>query len=680
MSNLFAATPLPGRFDKVEKADLTGAQQVALRADSRDRELARRFERAEDMRRVDLNSAANFEIASIGQFGQEIFQQEVNEVRNMIVNGDLDPTQARAKIGELKGLFGQFKQHADAMSEKDAEALGLAEDPTKRSAYQKTMGIGEELSYGVDDYAVQHNLAMNGVFKQGSAQKVNGQWTVIDPNTGQRVPFSQVTGFADPNHFYRYGTKAVDVGTLDDWAKSKATASAIGFKDGKWDESRARSTYRDNILTTDDVGRTHRLQLLGTLEDRGLVDHLTDDQKRAFRDGDYTVQTTEDGQQIIVDANGKRLSAFEEIIAKGEDEFVTRSQFDATLGDGKKKGSGSGSGSGDDKDFVTGGLSVPQSGAAERADLSNPEMEKYIAGGGDMGHSLNRFNTAPTITGTYVVPNHPNTKKVSIVAAGVNELGQRVAMIVGEQVVETPSSLGPDFPPTVAKTPFEMEIPIGEDLDGVSSDVYQEIYQNHPEMARQIEADRNARFGTRVDNMPAEEPEEQQEVNVPDAQKEQVERYDALKKRRDEILNDPNPVGREGNLEAERIQEEMDVLLSDRALGPILRERDEAGRRRINEGIASANRAQQSQAQQNVIEDSQEPAQDPFDVIENMFRESSRVMSEAPSDIQDQIIDKITAALPEKLYAYETQNSVGEKAIGFKNEAGEDTGEMIFFS
>jgi hypothetical protein len=307
-------------------------------------------------------------------------------------------------------------------------------------------------------------------------------------------------------------------------------------------------------------------------------------------------------------------------------------------------------------------------------------MEKYIAGGGEMGHSLNRFNTAPTITGTYVVPNHPNTKKVSIVAAGVNELGQRVAMIVGEQVVETPSSLGPDFPPTVAKTPFEMEIPIGEDMDGVSSDVYQEIYQNHPEMARQIEADRNARFGTRVDNMPAEEPEEQQEVNIPDAQKEQVKRYDALKKRRDEILNDPNPVGREGNLEVERIQEEMDVLLSDKALGPILRERDEAERRRINEGIASANRTQQTQAQQSVIDSDQDAPEDPLDRVENMAKESSSVIAKIPDAMKERVTSIIDAALPEKLYAYETQNSVGEKAIGFKNEAGEDTGEMIFFS
>ena len=339
MSNIFGNTPIPGRFDKVEKADLTGVQQAAVRADSRDRELTRRFERAEDMRRKDLNSAADFDIASIGQFGQEIFQQEVDEVRELIASGQLDPTQARAKIGELKGLYGQFSQHADSMSEKDAEAKGLIDNPESRAAYEKRMGIGEELSYGADDYAVQHNLSMNGVFEKGSAQKVNGQWTVVDPNTGQRVPFSQVTGFADPNHFFKYGTKALDVGTLDDWAKSKSTYTAIGFKNGQWDETRARNTYRDNVLTTDDIGRTHRLQLLGTLEDRGLVDHLTDEEKRQFRDGENLAS-----------------DKFREVVEKGEDEFVERSKFDVMPG--AKSGKGSGGSSEDKDDIVAGGMGV----------------------------------------------------------------------------------------------------------------------------------------------------------------------------------------------------------------------------------------------------------------------------------------------------------------------------------
>lgn len=715
MSDLFANTPLPSRFDKVEKTDLTGVEQVALRADSRDVELTRRFERAENLKRQDLNAASAFDVAAIGQFGQEIFQQEVNDVRQMIVSGELDPVEARAKIGELTSLYGQFSAHADAMKDKDAEALGLIEDPAKREAYQKRMGIGEELSYGADDYAIQHNLALNGVFERGSAQKVNGQWTVIDPNTGQRVPFSQVTGFADPNHFYRYGTKAVDVGTLDDWAKSKSTVSAIGFRDGKWDEGRARSTYRDNILTVDDIGRTHRLQLLGTLEDRGLVDHLTDEQKRAFRNGDYTVQTTGDGQQIIVDANGQRLTAFEEIIAKGEDEFVERSRFDMTIGDGKK---GSGSGSGESLNFVVGGLNVPQAGAAERADLSNPQMEQYIADGGALGHNLNRFNDgkAPTITGTYIVPNHPNTKKVTIVAAGVNELGQRVAMIIGEQIVQTPSALGPDFPPNEEKKSFDMEIPIGEDLEGVSRDVYQEIYQNHPQMAQQIEADRNARYGVRVDNMTPQEPQQEQTLDLSDAQKQQIERYNNLKQRRDKIVDDlANSLGltrEEGESEDDFIsrlmsesgyskisegsslpsgpagfsvffpsdpdsdqgggrktllnniislEEQINALSNDKALGPIIAQL---------EGGESATPAAGNQ----------EASEDPFERVEDMVKESNRVIANAPDDVKDQVSAKIDEALPEKLFAYETQNSAGEKAIGFKNEAGEDTGEMIFFS
>lgn len=598
MSNLFAGTPMPGRFDKVEKADLTGVQQVALRADSRDRELARRFELAEDLKREDLNATADFDIASIGQFGQEIFQQEVDEVRKLIASGDLDPVEARAKIAELKGLYGQFEQHSKAMAGRDEEALGLATDESSRAAYQKRLGIGEELSYGADDYAIQHNLAMNGVFEKGSAQKINGQWTVIDPNTGQRVPFSQVTGFADPNHFYRYGTKAVDVGTLDNWAKSEATVTAIGFKDGKWDEGRARNTYRDNILTTDDVGKTHRLQLLGTLEDRGLIAHLTDEQKRAFRDGDYTVQTTEDGQQIIVDATGKRLTAFEEIIAKGEDEFVTRSQFDYTMTD-SKKGGGSSSGDtdleGGAENIVVGGLDVPQSGAAEIASLSDPQMEEYIAKGGQMGHKLNTFVKPPTLTGSYVVPNHPNTKKITVIAAGINELGQRVAMVIGEEVVEKQSSFGPEFPPTSSVTTFEREIVIGEDMGGLGSDVYQLIRQKHPDMFKLVESQRNARFGDRVESMTPEEPQQEQTLDLSDAQKAQMERYDSLKKRRDDILNDPNPVSREGNMEVKRIEKEMDTLMNDKALGPILKRRQEEESRRLNEGIASLYGEQEEQ-------------------------------------------------------------------------------------
>lgn len=676
MSNIFGNTPIPGRFDKVEKADLTGVQQAAVRADSRDRELTRRFERAEDMRRKDLNSAADFDIASIGQFGQEIFQQEVDEVRELIASGQLDPTQARAKIGELKGLYGQFSQHADSMSEKDAEAKGLIDNPQSRAAYEKKMGIGEELSYGADDYAVQHNLSMNGVFEKGSAQKVNGQWTVVDPNTGQRVPFSQVTGFADPNHFFKYGTKALDVGTLDDWAKSKSTSTAIGFKNGQWDETRARNTYRDNVLTTDDIGRTHRLQLLGTLEDRGLVDHLTDEEKRQFRDGENLAS-----------------DKFREVIEKGEDEFVERSKFDVMPGakSGKGGSGGSGGSSEDKDDIVAGGMSVPPQVASGYVKNMSEEDKRTFgttlaSTGATMGHTLNRFKkgSIPEITGSFMLPNYPNTQKISIHAVGVNEIGQRVAYIIGTKKVEKPNPLGPEFPSTSSEEEFDMEIVIGKDQEGVGSDIYQEIYQKHPKMAALVEADRNAGFDSSVKSMKEDKPKEEQAVDVPSAQQDQIDRYDALKERRDEILNDPNPVSREGNLEAERIQEEMDVLLNDKALSDILKERDSEESKRLNEGIASVNKAQQSPDESKVEpeapNESRAEPEDPFQKIEDMAAEQSEVIANAPDEIKDQITAKINEARPEKIYAYETENSAGEKAIGFRNEVGEDVGDLIFFT
>lgn len=466
MSNLFGGTPLPQRFDKVQKADLTGVSKVVTTADARDKEMARRFERAENMRRSDINEAAGYDLAGIGQFGSEIFQQEANEVSELIAKGQLDPTQARMRLGQLKGMYNQFKTHADAISAEDEIAKKLALDPDARKARNASLGVGEELSYGLDDYAATHHTAMNNVFKSGTAQKgPDGQWTAVDPKTGQRVPLTQLQGFANPSLFYNYPTKSVDVGTLGDWAQNKGTASAIAFKDGKWNETRARDYYRDNVLTEDENGRTHRLQILGTLEDRGLVDHLSDDDKKQFRDG---VNLTDE--------------KFQEIITKGEQEFVDRSQFDGTYGT-KGKGSGSGSG-GDDtkKDFVAGGLNViPDSTGGLLADLS-----MRSAG----SHNLNRFNKPPVLEGAFDVPGKPRTENIQIIGAGVNSKGEQVAYIRGKQRVEVEGAI-PGIEGGSDTVPYFKEIPIGGSATGVGSDVMKEIQQNHPEMYQQILRDQD---------------------------------------------------------------------------------------------------------------------------------------------------------------------------------------------
>ena len=344
-----------------------GVTQVATTMNVRDKEMARRFEKAEEMRRTDIDTAVGYDLSSIGQFGSEIFQQEVDEVTQLIASGQLDPTQAKVKLAGLKNLFNQFKTHAEAMSEEDAVANKLATDPNARAAKNSDLGVGEELSYGVDDYAAQHNTALNNVFKEGSAEKgPDGNWTVIDPTTGERVPFRQGTGFADPIHFYRYGTNAVDVGTLGKWAQDSATSSAIAFRDGSWNQGRAEEYYLDNVLVDNDNGKAHRLQLLGTLEDEGLISHFSDDDKKAFRDGSFiTKEDPETGDlkvfQKIVDqqgnvSQGPEIKDFSVAVDEGKKRFLELSRFDGLYTSSGKRSS---SEEGFSDKVVRGGYAVP---------------------------------------------------------------------------------------------------------------------------------------------------------------------------------------------------------------------------------------------------------------------------------------------------------------------------------
>ena len=66
------------------------------------------------------------------------------------------------------------------------------------------------------------------------------------------------------------------------------------------DQERAEEFYIDNVLVDDPNGRTHRLQLLGTLEDEGLIDHFSDDDKKAFRDGNFIAKEDPETGQLKV--------------------------------------------------------------------------------------------------------------------------------------------------------------------------------------------------------------------------------------------------------------------------------------------------------------------------------------------------------------------------------------------
>jgi hypothetical protein len=287
----------------------------------------------------------------------------------------------------------------------------------------------------------------------------DGEIFVRDPE-GSLIPEAEADFLQDAS-MYQVGTHSVDVGSLVDWAQSDATKTAIGFKNGKWDETRARGYYRDNVLLDEREGKKHRLQLLTTMEDRGLTAHLTEEEKKMFRDG-----------------QNLESEKFSEIIQKGEDEFTERSMFDGVIGSGSGKStSGRGGTNAEDDNITVNGLNVPSQ------DTGN--LLKDLQYQDRAGHSINRFNKMPSLQGAFEVPGKPNTDKIDIIGAGINSKGQRVAYVRGYEDVVTETGI-PGFEDTDRKK-FYKEVVIGGEELGVGSDVYQEIYQNHPKMAELIE-------------------------------------------------------------------------------------------------------------------------------------------------------------------------------------------------
>jgi hypothetical protein len=312
MANLFAGTPLPGRYDRVEKADTSGVIQAARVMDIRDRELQRRFERAEAQKRADINAASGFDAASLGQ-GAEGFYMLVNDAVENMSSGDYDAVQSAAMIANLRSQYDMLKAHSEGIKDAREMAEKAAKgDPTTVAQIEGQFGIGEELNYNYSNYVQNLDDAMNNLYVQGSMQVVDGQLTGIDRVDGVRKPLNLLTGYADGNYWFPVldSRRPVDVGDLDDWAKSKEAQDAILFSTGAWREDEAIRVYNDNIYQISEEGKRHRLQVLAMLEENNMINHLTPEKRRQFRDG---VGLTEDIDFITA-------------IEKGRQGFVSRSK------------------------------------------------------------------------------------------------------------------------------------------------------------------------------------------------------------------------------------------------------------------------------------------------------------------------------------------------------------------
>jgi len=596
------------------------------------KEATRIYERAQNMMRTDLNAMAAFDVTKAGPDKAKALTAMANDISEQIREMN-DPVKARALINKFRQYYNTGVARESLRDEASEEAKAMIGASGKEiDALNSGLPAGMEYDEVDVSWLANADAAWN---KEYVYQ--DGEIYVLGPD-GSLVKEDEAE-FLQDTSMYQVGAHSVDVGSLVDWAQSKATKTAIGFKDGTWDESRARNYYRDNVLLEERAGKEHRLQLLTTMEDRGLTAHLTEEEKQQFRNG--------------VNLGSEKFS---EIIKKGEDEFVNRSRFDGIVGGSTKKGSGKGSGDGDteDSNIIVGGMNITQPAAAGFADLKDPEMEKHLAAGGTMGHALNRFKKPPTIVGTYRLPDHPNTSKIHIHAVGVNEVGQRVAYILGEEVVETPNPLGPDFPPSVDSKEFWQEVKIGPDQEGVGADIYQQIYQGETAMADLVEADRSRVLDQRVRSTKDEKkPEVKEDPSKSRRERGEsaLERYRLLERQYNQLAMVPG-----STKSREDVKSKMESLLEDETVGSYIKNRIKG--MSPEEAIPSG----------------------PEKVGEDLSKESSAVIARIPDEMKDKVTSIINEALPQKIYAFETENSAGEKAIGFKNEAGEDTGEMIFFS
>jgi len=448
----------PGIAQQQVVAQQGGGMAAAIRAadaslQAKKKEAQRQYENAQTMMRTDLNAVAAFDVTKAGPDKAKALTAMANDISEQIKEMN-NPVEARALIAKFRQYYNSGVAREALKTEASADAKG------RIGADGKTLdGLNSGLPVGMEYDEVDASWLANADAAWNKEYVYQGGEIYVKGPDGSLVKEDEAD-FLQDTSMYQVGTHSVDVGSLGDWAQSDATKTAIGFKDGKWDETRARGYYRDNVLLEEKAGKEHRLQLLTTMEDRGLTAHLTEQEKQQFRDG--------------INLESEKFS---EIIQKGEDEFVERSQFDGVIGGGKGT-SGKNGTTGEDDNITVLGLNVPSEDTGNL--LKDLEYQDRA------GHSINRFNKMPSLAGAYEVPGMPNTDKIDIVGAGINSKGQRVAYIRGYEEVTTDTGI-PGFEDTDRKK-FYKEIVIGGDEMGVGSDVYSEIYQNHPKMANLIES------------------------------------------------------------------------------------------------------------------------------------------------------------------------------------------------
>lgn len=655
---------------------LVGAAQLKQ---ARLAEARRRLERAQAIDRQDLQSMAGYDVGQLADSFRPLFQQEVDEVRNFILESD-DILEQQNMLAQLQSTWSWMNEHNNETVQAARKAMkGVAfSEPNQQRAASSGLDVGLEFDESPQHFA-EVEMQFNNFFDPSTAKKIDGVWMV--EKDGQYVDIRELEGYGSAEVFTPR-TKQVDVGLVSTWATGSDVQRVVNL-DGEYSEERAKEVFNQARMNNK-TGKEHRAQILATLHQRGESPFLNPAQERAFIEG---VPMDKD-DEMFSSAMAKALERGQEIflsMAKSEptpdQKDVSRNRF-IESGEGTKF---------EDEDGVN------HNGTVRSLDGFSQMIIRDEAG------------SAIKVTPTHIFVDDNN--QVYLEYASISETGDQMVHTVpltGAMKSDIELQMRAKHNVSINELLKEMKEEgetgagsldnIGVDEDQAEEPVTPQVVEQpvqQPSGGRVVSMEPPSQPAVSIGNQPVIDLPADSPVVTTDATTggtstrsgvfEAVASYEDLNMSRAEL---------ESFLSVPEVNEAMKALDlapvsvgTDRPfLGSVLegafgwagyKTRVTKNAEKIIEWMNSPE-GMDARRKHALMRSPQQDIEDPIERVDATAQESSRVISSLPSDARDRVVQRINSALPQRLFAYETTNSLGDKAIGFLNEAGEDTGEMIF--
>ena len=693
---------------------LVGAAQMRQ---ARLSEARRRLERAQTIDRQDLQALAGYDAGQLADSFRPLFQQDVDEVRNFIMESD-DILAQQNKLAELQATWTWMTEHNNETVQAARKAMkGVAfSDPNQQRAASAGLDVGLEFDETPSHFA-EVEMQFNNFFDPSQAKKIDGMWMI--ERDGEFVDIRELEGYGNAEVFTPR-TRQVDVGLLSNWATGSDVQRVITL-DGEYSEERAREVFNQAHMNNK-TGKEHRAQILATLHQRGESPFLTPAQERAFIEG---VPMDKDDEMFA--------SAVAQAFERGEQIFLSMAKSEPTP---------------DQKEVIRNNFI----NSGQRVDF------KDDAGGNHTGtvRSLDgvgtmvitdEFGSSIEVTpnSIFVDENNQVFLKYSDMTTGATNVAPRVIPLRGEDLAAIDLKLrtrhnisvsdlltetkqegatGLGSLDNIGVTEDQLETPVTTQVVGqgsVASADQEPVTVPPPSIDPSSTTAQDARafsdtplssfstteevpepptvqqpaiqIGLLTPGLPADSPIVTTDKTMRRAAPtsgvfEAVAAYDDLNMSSSELAS---------FLSVPEVNEAMKALDLDPVgvgtdrpfLGAVLegafgwagyKTRVTKNAEKIIEWMNSPAGMEARRKYAMTAAPQKQGAESPIQRRDQQAEESSRVVASLPSDMRDRVVQRINNALPEKLFAFETTNSRGERAIGFLNEAGEDTGEMIFFS